>query len=186
MVQRRGHCEKARGEPKATLSYYCTRPFFLGGHLGPQCPWGQDPFSWGIWHWLKHSLLFSAESVFLNLFATHLANTMFSKEMTSYMVFHTSSIIIMIWAVIVILLKAFNFLYFCSRSSYWQCPKGQFWGKTLLFFLHSFNQKRSRMIPPKSSPFLKSSFRNCPTSYHFQPFHFWGNCVHTFITNLVG
>lgn len=75
------------GEGAKAKPTYCPRPFFLGGHLGPQFPWGQDPFSWGIGYWLNHSLSFSAESIFLSLFATDLENTMFSKGMTSYTVY---------------------------------------------------------------------------------------------------
>lgn len=41
--------------------------------------------------------------------------------------------------------------------------KDSFGAAAPLFFLHSFNYERSRMIPSKSLPFPKSPYRNHPT-----------------------
>lgn len=103
---------------------------------------------------------------FLNLFAAHLENRVFSKAVTSYIWFtYYFWVITVMGARIVIYLQHFIFYIFIQDSLSGQCPPRTVLGAALLIFLHSFNHERSRMIPPthKFLSFPKNPCSNCST-----------------------
>lgn len=140
----------------------CKRPLWEGNRqsrkLNPRIAWGPPfqvpsvgpPVPWG--HCLNHSFAFSAESILSQpMCFSHLGSKGFQKERPYTQFVYTFWIIIMIWARIVLLLRAFNIflkIFFLMVSS-----KNKFLGEAPLFSLHNFNYKRSKM-PSTPNPYL--------------------------------